>query len=45
MNDRQQGASAWVFSLLIVLGAAIVAQRFFLPLKWSAILGIATWPL
>lgn len=45
MNARQQGASAWMFSLFIVLAAAFVAQRFFLPLTWSAILGIATWPL
>lgn len=34
-----------MFSLAIVAGAGIVAQRFFLPLAWGAILCIATWPL
>jgi predicted PurR-regulated permease PerM len=45
MNDRQQGTASWMFSLVIVAGAAFVAQRFFLPLAWGAILCIATWPL
>lgn len=45
MDNRQQAAFSWIFSLLIVAGAGIVAQRFFLPLAWGAILCIATWPL
>ncbi len=45
MQDRQNGLAAAMFPIAIVGAAAFVAQRFFLPLAWGAILCIATWPL
>lgn len=45
MQDRHYGLAAAIFPIAIVVAAAFVAHRFFLPLAWGAILCIATWPL
>ncbi|MES2298947.1 MAG: AI-2E family transporter [Pseudomonadota bacterium] len=45
MSDNQRDILNAVFSLLVILLAAMVTQRFFLPLVWAGILCIATWPL
>ncbi len=45
MSDTQRDILSTCFSLAIILLAAFVTQRFFLPLVWAAILCIATWPL
>lgn len=43
-QNRQTFYNA-IFSLAVVLLAAYVNQRFFLPVLWAAILATATWPL
>ena len=45
MSETQRDILSTCFSLAIILFAAFVTQRFFLPLVWAAILCIATWPL
>ena len=45
MSDTQRDILSTCFSLIIIVLAAFVTQRFFLPLVWAAILCIATWPL
>ncbi|MDB5952017.1 MAG: permease [Massilia sp.] len=45
MSDTQRDILSTCFTLAIILLAAFVTQRFFLPLVWAAILCIATWPL
>ena len=45
MSDTQRDILSTCFSLAIILFAAFVTQRFFLPLVWAGILCIATWPL
>ena len=45
MKNQQQGRASLLFSLVIVAAACFIAQRFFLPLAWGAILSIASWPL
>jgi predicted PurR-regulated permease PerM len=45
MNESQRGLLSAGFSLVIIIAAALVTQRFILPLLWAAIICIATWPL
>jgi predicted PurR-regulated permease PerM len=45
MNESQRGMLSAGFSLVIIVAAAFVTQRFILPLVWAAIICIATWPL
>jgi predicted PurR-regulated permease PerM len=45
MRADQRDLNGTLFTLAVVAGAAFVAQRFFLPLAWAAILATATWPL
>jgi predicted PurR-regulated permease PerM len=45
MSETQRDILSSCFSLAIILFAAFVTQRFFLPLVWAAILCIATWPM
>jgi predicted PurR-regulated permease PerM len=45
MSETQRDILSTCFSLAIIVFAAFIAQRFFLPLVWAAILCIATWPL
>lgn len=46
-NDLPEQPSFYgtAFSLIVILLAAYITQRFFLPLLWASILAIATWPL
>jgi predicted PurR-regulated permease PerM len=45
MSETQRDILSTCFSLAIIVFAAFITQRFFLPLVWAAILCIATWPL
>jgi predicted PurR-regulated permease PerM len=45
MSETQRDILNAAFSLTVILLAALVTQRFFLPLVWAGILCIATWPL
>ncbi|MDB5908852.1 MAG: permease [Massilia sp.] len=45
MSETQRDILSTFFSLAIIVFAAFVTQRFFLPLVWASILCIATWPL
>lgn len=45
MTESQRDLLGAGFSLAVVALAALVLQRFFLPLVWAAILCVATWPL
>jgi predicted PurR-regulated permease PerM len=45
MSETQRDILSTCFSLAIIVFAAFVTQRFFLPLVWAGILCIATWPL
>jgi predicted PurR-regulated permease PerM len=45
MSETQRDLLSAAFSLLIIVAAALITQRFVLPLLWAAILCIATWPL
>ncbi len=45
MSDTQRDILSTCFSLAIILLAAFVTQRFFLPVVWAGILCIATWPM
>jgi predicted PurR-regulated permease PerM len=45
MSETQRDILSTCFSLAIILFAAFVTQRFFLPLVWAGILCMATWPL
>jgi predicted PurR-regulated permease PerM len=45
MSETQRDIISAGFTLAIIIFAAFVTQRFFLPLVWASILCIATWPL
>lgn len=45
MTDTQRDILSTGFSLAIIVLAAFVTQRFFLPVVWAGILCIATWPM
>ncbi|TFW23585.1 AI-2E family transporter [Massilia arenosa] len=45
MRAEQRDVNGTLFALAILAGAGFVAQRFFLPLIWAAILCVASWPL
>lgn len=45
MKPMQRDILSTAFSLAVIALAALVMQRFFLPLLWAAILCTATWPL
>jgi predicted PurR-regulated permease PerM len=45
MSETQQDILSTCFTLAIIIFAAFITQRFFLPLVWAGILCIATWPL
>lgn len=45
MTDTQRDILSAGFSLTLIVLAAFVMQRFFLPLIWAGILCVATWPL
>ncbi len=45
MSETQRDILSTCFSLAIIVFAAFITQRFFLPLVWAGILCIATWPL
>jgi predicted PurR-regulated permease PerM len=45
MNDTQRDILSAGFSLMLIVLAAFVMHRFFLPLVWAGILCVATWPL
>ncbi|MDL2355449.1 MAG: AI-2E family transporter [Pseudomonadota bacterium] len=45
MSETQRDVLSACFTLAIIIFAAFVTQRFFLPLVWAGILCIATWPL
>jgi predicted PurR-regulated permease PerM len=45
MSKTQRDIISAGFTLAIIIFAAFVTQRFFLPLVWASILCIATWPL
>jgi predicted PurR-regulated permease PerM len=45
MSEIQRDILSTCFTLAIIVFAAFITQRFFMPLVWAAILCIATWPL
>lgn len=45
MTETQRDVLSAGFSLSVIVLAAFVMQRFFLPLVWAGILCVATWPL
>jgi predicted PurR-regulated permease PerM len=45
MRETQRDVVSAAFSLAVILFAALITQRFILPLLWAAIICIATWPL
>jgi predicted PurR-regulated permease PerM len=45
MSETQRDILSTCFTLAIIIFAAFITQRFFLPLVWAGILCIATWPL
>jgi predicted PurR-regulated permease PerM len=45
MNETQRDILSAGFSLMLIVLAAFVMHRFFLPLVWAGILCVATWPL
>jgi predicted PurR-regulated permease PerM len=45
MSETQRDIVSTCFSLAIIVLAAFVTQRFFLPVVWAGILCIATWPM
>jgi predicted PurR-regulated permease PerM len=45
MSETQRDILSTCFTLAIIVFAAFITQRFFMPLVWAAILCIATWPL
>lgn len=45
MTETQRDILSAGFSLTLIVLAAFVVQRFFLPLIWAGILCVATWPL
>ena len=45
MSETQRDILSTCFSLAVILLAAFVTQRFFLPLVWAGIFCIATWPM
>lgn len=45
MQTQRQNTYSAVFFMAVVLLAAYVMQRFFLPVIWAAILATATWPV
>jgi predicted PurR-regulated permease PerM len=45
MNKNHRDLISIFFSATIILLAAIVARRFFLPVAWAAVITIVSWPL
>jgi len=45
VTETQRDILSTCFSLAIIVLAAFVTQRFFLPVVWAGILCIATWPM
>jgi predicted PurR-regulated permease PerM len=45
MNDNHRELISILFTTLIILLAALISHKFFLPLAWAAIIAIVSWPI
>lgn len=45
MNDHHRNLISIIFTAIIIILTIIVAQRFFLPVAWAAVITIVSWPL
>ncbi|NEX63046.1 AI-2E family transporter [Noviherbaspirillum galbum] len=44
MQARQHGIAGTMFTMAVVIMAALVLRQFLLPLVWAGLICIATWP-
>lgn len=45
MNENHKDLISIIFTVIIVLLTIFVAQRFFLPVAWAAVITIVAWPV
>jgi predicted PurR-regulated permease PerM len=45
MNKSHRDLISILFTMSIIILAAFIAQRFFLPVAWAAVIAIVSWPI